>query len=262
MISGQLQATPSTTTTDVPATWCEPAETVPSPGKTSFEFVGSFLQDINVSTGLNRFLFEHDTEEAYIYISWGGDNPPKAIGRVRLASGTMGGEARTNLIADFTLPMTRKPDVEFGDATTSDVVEGGEEVTVLMTSAATLRSPRRSLSRREMRFTITQSGADLEALTADAVKALSKANRDVGRDNRPCSPGRCPGRRPRRRRGGLSVREEPGGGGRYSSAPNRRSSPARAATAVYLKARPARVLVDRRIRLHRPRHRTEGVPLR
>lgn len=124
IVNGALNATPDTTTTDVPATWCEPAETIPSPGKTTYEFGGSFLQDPNVRHGLNRWLFQYDTQEAYIYASWGGDNPPSMIGRVRVAAGTIGGEARTNLTADFTMPLTRKPDIDFGTTADHEVVTG------------------------------------------------------------------------------------------------------------------------------------------
>lgn len=143
IISGQLTATPDTTTTDVDATWCEAAESIPTPAKTSFVFEGSFLQDINVATGLNRFTFEHDTEEAYVYASWGGDEPPRMVGRVRLSSGTIGGGARTNLTSDFSFPLSRKPDVEFGDATTSDIVEGGDAV------GATTFAPQPSMAAAE-----------------------------------------------------------------------------------------------------------------
>jgi hypothetical protein len=122
--SGALVATPDTTTTDTPATWCEAGETTPAPGKTTYEFTGTFLQDANVVTGLNRYLFEHDTAEAYIYAGFSGVDPPRMIGRCRLASGTIGGDARVTLTADLSLPLTRKPDVNFGNATTSHVVEG------------------------------------------------------------------------------------------------------------------------------------------
>lgn len=125
--SGALNATADTTTSDVPATFCEPAETIPTPGKSTYELAVTFLQDPNVSTGLNRFLFEHDTDEAYFLLGLSGDDPPKAIGRVRLSSATIGGDARTTLTADITLPLSRKPDIEFGDATTSVIIEGGEE---------------------------------------------------------------------------------------------------------------------------------------
>jgi hypothetical protein len=133
--SGALNATADTTTTDIPATFCEPAESTPQPGKTTYELAVTFLQDPNVVNGLSRFLFEHDTEEAYFLLGLDGENPPKAIGRVRLAAGTIGGDARTTLTADVTLPLSRKPDIAFGDATESEVVEGGDVGEVFATGA-------------------------------------------------------------------------------------------------------------------------------
>ena len=75
-----------------------------------------------MATGLSRFLFEHDTEEAYFFLGLDGDNPPRAIGRLRVQSGAIGGAARTSLTATVSLPLSRKPQIEFGDATTSAVV--------------------------------------------------------------------------------------------------------------------------------------------
>jgi hypothetical protein len=126
--AGSLNATADTTTSDVPATFCEAGETIPTPAQSSYELAVTFLQDPNVSTGLNRFLFENDTNESYFLLGLSGANPPMAIGRVRLSSATIGGEARTTLTADITLPLSRKPDIEFGDATTSVIVTGGAAV--------------------------------------------------------------------------------------------------------------------------------------
>ena len=132
-----LSGTPDTTTTDVPATWCEPAESIPTPGKSTFELSGSFLQDMNDPNGLNAFLFEHDTEECYVYASWGGDSPPRMIGRARLASGDFGGEARTNLTSDFTLPLVRKPDIEVGSQGASRIILGATGTAATGASAGT-----------------------------------------------------------------------------------------------------------------------------
>jgi len=136
IIDGALNATPDTSTTDIPATWCEAGQTIPTPGKTSYEFGGSFIQDINLSTGLNSFLFEFDTAEAYIYASFNPDSPPRFIGRTRITSGTMGGAARENLTSDFTLALTTKPDVEFGISGASRIVTGaGSEQAVARSDA-------------------------------------------------------------------------------------------------------------------------------
>jgi len=122
--SGALTATADTTTVDVPATWCQPAQSIPQPGLSSWALELSMLQDPNVAAGLSRFLFEHDTAECYFYLGFDDAQPPRAIGRVRVASATIGGAARTVLTADVTMPLSRKPDVEFGNATTSQVVNG------------------------------------------------------------------------------------------------------------------------------------------
>lgn len=120
--SGALTASADTTTVDIPATFCGPAKSIPQPGETAYAVDLSILQDPNVAAGISRYLFEHDTEEAYFYLGLNGTDPPKAIGRVRLTSATIGGAARTVLTADVSLPCSRKPSVEFGDGTTSEVV--------------------------------------------------------------------------------------------------------------------------------------------
>lgn len=120
--SGALTASQSTATVDVPATFCGPARSIPQPAETSYSLDLSFLQDPNVAAGLSAFLFEHDTEEAYVLFGLDGLNPPKLIGRVRLVSGTIGGPARSNLTADVSLPLTGKPQIAFGTSTTSAVI--------------------------------------------------------------------------------------------------------------------------------------------
>lgn len=122
--AGALTASPNTTTQDIPATFCAPARSTPQPGETSYSVDLSFLQDPNVAAGLSAYLYEFDTQEAYAYFGLDDGNPPRMIGRVRLAAGTIGGEARATLTADVSLPLTRRPDIEFGDATTSRIVTG------------------------------------------------------------------------------------------------------------------------------------------
>jgi hypothetical protein len=140
--SGALTAAPDTTTQDIPATLCAPGKSTPTPKETAYTLDLSFLQDPNVSAGLSRYLFEHDTKEAYVYFGMDGVNPPKMIGRVRLVSGTVGGGARTILTADTSLPLVRKPDVEFGDATTSVVVKGDGTAPVLAAAGTTRKGTR------------------------------------------------------------------------------------------------------------------------
>lgn len=119
---GVLTARPSTRTVTRKPTFCAAGAVTPNPDITSYTLEGNFYQDLNVAGGLSQFLFEHDTEEAYFFLGFDGTNPPKAIGRVRVAAGALGGDARTPLESTLTLPCSRKPSVEFGDSGTSEVV--------------------------------------------------------------------------------------------------------------------------------------------
>lgn len=120
--SGKLTASADTTTRTRSATFCQPARTIPNPGETSYNLDVEFLQDVTIKAGLSRFLFEHDTEEAYFLLGLDGDNPPKAIGRVRVQPGDFGGAAREDLTATISLPLSRKPQIEFGTAADSEAV--------------------------------------------------------------------------------------------------------------------------------------------
>jgi hypothetical protein len=127
MTSGALTPAANTTTSDIPATFCKPAKSVPTPGETTFTLDLTFLQDPNVAVGLSAYLYANDTKEAFAYFGMNDGEPPRMIGRVRLAAGLIGGDARTALVATVSLPLVRRPDIEFGDATTSVIVEGGDD---------------------------------------------------------------------------------------------------------------------------------------
>lgn len=122
MTSGSLEASPNLTTETIPATGCQAEQTVTSVGITSYNLVLGHLQDPNVAAGLSRFLFENDTSIAWFYFGMDGDDPPKAIGQLRVVAATIGGSMRTTLQASVTLPLEAKPSIEFGDSTTSAVV--------------------------------------------------------------------------------------------------------------------------------------------
>jgi hypothetical protein len=117
--SGSLVASPNVSDETVPATWCDPEQTLPMVGATSYELQIAYLQDPDVVDGLSQFLFEHDAEVAWFYMGLAGADPPKATGKIRLVSGAIGGEGRTTLTAEATLPVEGKPSVCFGNATAS-----------------------------------------------------------------------------------------------------------------------------------------------
>lgn len=136
---GALNASPNVTTETVPATWCQPEQTVPQVGETSYTLDLTFLQDPQIAAGLSRFLFENDASEAWFFVGLDEDNPPKAIGKVRLVAGTFGGPARTTLTATVSLPVVGKPSICFGDSTTSAPIEPAvpEAMTAMTTRTTT-----------------------------------------------------------------------------------------------------------------------------
>jgi hypothetical protein len=135
--SGALEASPNVSDETIPATWCDPEQTIPSVGATSYELVISYLQDPDVVDGLSQFLFENDTQLAYFFMGLDGDDPPKATGQLRLVSGAIGGEGRVALTAEATLPVEGKPSVCFGNVTTSVPVAAA----AAMTAGAQMSTP-------------------------------------------------------------------------------------------------------------------------
>lgn len=119
-----LTATPNVTTAERAGTFCSPPAQSTTVGEDTFAIDLGYFQDPNAKAGLSRFLFQHRTKEAYVYFGGDGDNPPRAIGRVRLTSGNFGGNAYEDLTATSSLPLMRAPDIEFGTAADSEVVRG------------------------------------------------------------------------------------------------------------------------------------------
>lgn len=127
--SGALNASPNTTTQTIDATFCEAEETATVAGITSYTLDITGLQDPNVVAGISRYLFEHDTEKAYFFLGFDNENPPKAIGKVTVQAGTIGGAARTRpLNFTLSLPVDGKPQILFGDATASEAVPPSAEL--------------------------------------------------------------------------------------------------------------------------------------
>lgn len=114
--SAALNASANANDVTVPATFCQPSKIVPQPGETSYSLDAEFLQDPHILNGLSQFLFENDTDEAYFLLGLNGGEPPQAVGRVRLIAGSFGGPARENLTATVSLPVSMKPDIDWGVA--------------------------------------------------------------------------------------------------------------------------------------------------
>jgi hypothetical protein len=120
--AGTLTPTADTTTRDVAATFCEPGETIPTPGKSTWTLDVEMLQDVTLKNGLVRYLVQNDTLESYFLLGLDAENPPKAIGRVRVSPAAFGGPARSTLTATLTMPCTGAPQFLFGTAGDSEAV--------------------------------------------------------------------------------------------------------------------------------------------
>ena len=143
---GEITASANANDVTVPATFCAPGSTVPQPGTTSFGLDVEFLQDPNVADGLSAYLFEFDTQEAYYALGLVEEgSPPTSVGRCRLIAGNFGGTARENLVSTLTLPVVRKPDNWYGDATAGKIVHGdGSPSTTTPSVSATSASAKKS----------------------------------------------------------------------------------------------------------------------
>ncbi len=140
--SSALTASSNTNDDTTPATMCNAEITTTIVGVTSYTLDATILQDPNVSDGISAYLFEHDTHEAFFYLGYAGDHvPPAAIGRCTISAGAIGGEARVTLTADVSLPVSRKPDLWVGNATTNRVILGQEAAGPVAATGATAGTP-------------------------------------------------------------------------------------------------------------------------
>lgn len=122
VINGRIEASPNITQRTTEATFCGPALKTPIAASSSFTLSVDMFQDVHVSTGLNKFLYENDTLEAYFLLGLNGGVAPRAIGRARVVAGSFGGKAEEDLKDALKLECTRKPSIKFGNATTSIIV--------------------------------------------------------------------------------------------------------------------------------------------
>lgn len=130
VFSSALTASPNVTTNTRRATFCEPPAPSIVVGESSFSIELGYFQDLHVADGLSAWLFEHRTKEAFFLFGANADDAPRAIGRVRINPGSMGGEARTDLEATATFPLERAPDIEAGNSDTSRIIRGDGLVSV------------------------------------------------------------------------------------------------------------------------------------
>jgi hypothetical protein len=123
--SGLLTPSADTTTQDVPATFCANGRTIPTPLQSTYTLDVEMLQDPQAgptapTMGLAEYTYLHDAEEVYFLLGLNGtDDPPRAIGRVRMSPLAFGGAARTPLTATASWPVTQWPDIAWGTTGTT-----------------------------------------------------------------------------------------------------------------------------------------------
>jgi hypothetical protein len=123
--SGVLTPSADSTTQDVPATFCANGRTIPTPLQSTWTLDVEILQDPHAgpttpTMGLAEYTYLHDSEEVYFLLGLNGtDDPPRAIGRVRMSPTAFGGGARTPLTATASWPVTQWPDIAWGTTGTT-----------------------------------------------------------------------------------------------------------------------------------------------
>jgi hypothetical protein len=109
--SAEIQSSANTTTTTVPATFCQPASEVSVPVASSFTLNLEFLQDWVNASGLSAWLFKNDaTEKCFALYLKGADNP-SAMGKIIVQAGAFGGAPGSALTATATLNIQGYPNI-------------------------------------------------------------------------------------------------------------------------------------------------------
>jgi hypothetical protein len=115
VVEARITATPNTT--DVPATFCEPASKINVPSSFDLELQG--LQDWGDAASLSQYLFDNDATQAAFALYLDDTTDPEATGIVSLAAGDFGGVAGEVLVMKLTLPILGKPTIGTGTTTLS-----------------------------------------------------------------------------------------------------------------------------------------------
>lgn len=105
----EARVTASPNTTDVPATFCEPASTINVPSSFTLELNG--LQDWGEADSFSEYLFVHDAEQVMFQLFLDGVVEPSATGTVSIAAGDFGGVAGEPLTFTASLPILGKPTI-------------------------------------------------------------------------------------------------------------------------------------------------------
>jgi hypothetical protein len=108
----EINSSSNTTTTAVPATFCQPASEATVPVASSFTLDLDFLQDWTEAAGLSAYLFKNDaTRQAFALYLKGNENPV-ATGEIIAQAGAFGGTPGEALVASVSLNIQGYPDIK------------------------------------------------------------------------------------------------------------------------------------------------------
>lgn len=111
----EARITASANTTDVPATFCEPASSINVPSSFTLELNG--LQDWGEASSFSEYAFENDAEQVAFALYLDGSTDPEATGIVSMAAGDFGGPAGEPLTFTASLPILGYPVITKADGT-------------------------------------------------------------------------------------------------------------------------------------------------
>jgi len=105
--------TASANSTDVPATFCEPASSQNVPSSFSLDLEG--LQDWGDAESFSEWAFIHDADNAAFALYLDGTADPVATGIISVAAGDFGGTAGEPLTFTTSFPIQGYPDITGAD---------------------------------------------------------------------------------------------------------------------------------------------------
>jgi hypothetical protein len=108
----EITSTSNTTTTSIPATFCQPASERSVPVASTFQLNLDFLQDWTSIAGLSAYLFQNDATEVAFELYLQGATDPSASGVVIAQAGAFGGTPGQPLVSSVVLNIQGYPDLK------------------------------------------------------------------------------------------------------------------------------------------------------
>jgi hypothetical protein len=105
----EARVTASANTTDIDATFCEPASSINVPSSFTLELNG--LQDWGAASSFSEYAFKNDAVQVAFALYLDGSTNPCAMGIVSMAAGDFGGVAGEPLTFSASLPILGYPTI-------------------------------------------------------------------------------------------------------------------------------------------------------